>query len=107
MGKAAKASFSDPSVFPRTKSHLLFSHLRTQIGIRATALLSRQTANKDYQSSRVVLGEFLSECRHFAFNAVENSRLNPFVGLCHLVEVRPFVPGCINAGTMRTMQGKQ
>jgi hypothetical protein len=36
----------------------------------ATALLSRQTANKDYQSSHIILGEFLSECRHFAFNPV-------------------------------------
>jgi hypothetical protein len=39
-------------------------------GYGATALLSRQTANKDYQSSHIILAEFLSECRHFAFNPV-------------------------------------
>jgi hypothetical protein len=46
--------------------------LFVEVALKASlgALLSRQTANKDYQSSHIILGEFLSECRHFAFNPV-------------------------------------
>ena len=70
-------------------------------------LLPGQTANKHHQRSCVIFSELLSECRHFAFNAVQNSRLNSFVGLFHLVEIWPFVSGCINAVAVRTIKGEQ
>src|SRR3981189_895679 len=66
-----------------------------------------QTANKRHQRSCIIFSEFLSECRHFAFNAVQNSRLNSFVGLFHLVEIWPFVSGCINTVAVRTIKGEQ
>ena len=88
-------------------SSAVFPFYEHKAGYEATALPSRQTVNKDYQSSRVVLGEFFSECRHFTFNSVQDHRLDAFVGLCHLVEIWPFVSSCINAVTMRTIKGEQ
>ena len=63
LGKPAKASFSDPLPIVSDKISSAIFPLTNTLGYGSTTLLSGQTVNKDHQSSRVVLGEFLSDAK--------------------------------------------
>jgi hypothetical protein len=103
--REASLNLTTPRLKPRTQSSCLWRsetdppylfeyYFADKLRIKATSVAA---------SSAVSV---LSERGHFAFNPIQDRRLNPFVGLRYFVEVRPFVSGCIDTVAMRAVKRK-